>query len=61
MSNKVGNFNKLTKLSKDFGELNNKFIIQHSHHIHIRTLKYTMYFLNFNTFKNTQKISFPLI
>jgi len=37
MFNKLGNFNKFTKLSKDFGELNDKLIIQHFHHIHIRT------------------------
>jgi len=37
MFNKLKNFNKLTKLSKDFGELNDKLIIQHFHHIHICT------------------------
>ena len=51
--NKLGNFNKFTKLSKNFGELNDKLIIQYFHHIYIRTLTYTMYFSNFNTFKNT--------
>ena len=44
ITNKLGNFNKFTKLSKNFGELNNKLIIQHYHDIHIRTLTYTMYF-----------------
>ena len=52
MFNKLGKFNKLTKLSKDFGKLNDKLIIHHFHHIHIGTLTYTMY-SNFNTLKNT--------
>jgi len=52
MFNKLGNINKFTKLSKDFGELDNKLIIQHFYHIQIRNLTYTMYFSNFNTFKN---------
>ena len=34
MFKKLGNFNKFTKLSKDFGELNDKLII-HYHHIYI--------------------------
>jgi len=37
---KLRNFNKFTKLSKDFRKLNDKLIIQHLHHIHIRTLTY---------------------
>jgi len=51
----LGNFKKFTKLSKDFGELDDKLIIQHFHHIHIHihTMTYTMYFLNFSTLKNT--------
>jgi len=53
MFNKLRNFNKFMKLSKDFGELNDKLIIQYFHHIHIRTLTYTMYSSNFSTFKNT--------
>jgi len=53
MFNKLENFNKFTKLSKDFGELDNKLITQHFHHIHICTLTYTMYSSNFSTFKNT--------
>ena len=32
----IENFNKFTKLSKNFGELEDKLIIQHFHHIHIR-------------------------
>ena len=44
MFKKLGNFNKFTKLSKDFGELDDKLIIQHFHHIHIRTLMYSMYY-----------------
>ena len=50
MFNKLKNFNKFTKLSKNFGELDDKLIIQHFHYIH--TLTYTMYSSNFNTFKN---------
>jgi len=53
MFNKLGNFNKFIKLSKDFGMLDDKLIIQHFHHIHIRTLTYTIYYSNFITFKNT--------
>jgi len=53
MFNKLGNFNKFTKLSKDFGELNDKFIIQHFHHIHLCTLTYKLYSEIFSTFKNT--------
>jgi len=45
----LGNFKKFTKLSKR--ELDNKLIIQHFHHIHIHTMTYTMYFLNFSTLK----------
>ena len=41
------------KLSKDFGELDDKLIIQHFHHIHLHTMTYTMYSLNFSTLKNT--------
>jgi len=37
MLNKLENFNKFTKLSKDFRELDDKLIIQHFYHIHIRT------------------------
>jgi len=44
---KLGNFNKFTKLSKDFGELNNKLIIQHFYHIHIRTFDIQDVFLKF--------------
>ena len=51
--NKLENFNKFIKVSKDFEELNDKLIIQRFHDIHIRTLTYTMYSSNFNTFKNT--------
>jgi len=29
--------------SKDFGELDNKLIIEYFHHIHIHTMTYTMY------------------
>jgi len=36
-------FKKFTKLSEDFGELDNKLIIQHFHHIHIHTMTYTIY------------------
>jgi len=46
----LGNFKKFTKLSKDFGELYDKLIIQHFHDIH--TMTYTMYSLNFSTLKN---------
>jgi len=49
----LGNFKKFTKLSKDFGELDNKLIIQHFHDIHIHTMRYTMYSLSFSTLKNT--------
>ena len=35
MFNQLENFNKFTKLSKDFGELDDKLIIQHFHHIYI--------------------------
>jgi len=41
------NLKKFTKFSKDFGELDDKLIIQHFHHIH--TMTSTMYSLNFNT------------
>jgi len=51
MFNKLKNFNKLTKLSKDVGKFDDKLIIQHVHHIHICTLTYTMYFSNFSTLK----------
>jgi len=44
---------KLTKLSKDFRKLDDKLIIKHFHHIHIHTLTYTIYSLNFSTLKNT--------
>jgi len=44
-------FKKFTKLSKDFGKLYNKLIIQHFHHIH--TMTYTMYSLNSSTLKIT--------
>jgi len=47
----LGNFNKFIKLSKDFGELDDKLIIQHFHHIHIRILICTMYSSNFSTLK----------
>jgi len=33
----LGNFKKFTKLSKDFGKLDDKLIIQHFHHIHTMT------------------------
>ena len=46
MFKKLGNFMKFTKLNKDVRELDDKFIIQHFHHIHIRTLTYTMYSSN---------------
>jgi len=49
---KLGKFNKSTKLSKDFGVLNDRLIIQYFHRIHIRTLTYTMHSLNFSTLKN---------
>ena len=55
MFNKLGNFNKFTKLRKDFQKLDDKLIIQHFHHILIRTLTYMMYYSNFSTFKNTYK------
>jgi len=45
------NFKKFTKLNKDFGELDDKLIIPHFHHIH--TMTYTMYYLNFSTLKIT--------
>jgi len=50
MLKKLENFQKFTKLSKDFGELNDKLIIQHFYHI--RILTYTMYSSNFSTLKN---------
>jgi len=53
MFNKLENLNKSTKLNKDFEELYHKLIIQYFHHIHIRTLIYTMYSSNFSTLKNT--------
>jgi len=53
MFNKLGNFNKFKKLSKNFGKLDDKLTIQRFHHIHILTLTYIMYSLNFSTFKNT--------
>jgi len=54
--NKLINFNKFTKLRKDFGsryfeELDDKLIIQHFHHIHICSLTYMIYSSNFSTFK----------
>jgi len=49
---KLENFKKFTKLSKDFGKFDNKLII-HFHHIHIHTMTYIMYSLNFSTLKNT--------
>jgi len=51
MFNKMENFNKFTKLNKDFGKLDDKLIIQHFHHIHICNLAYTIYYSNFSTFK----------
>jgi len=45
------NFKKFTKLSKDFGKLDDKLIIQHFHDIHIMT--YTMYSLYFSTLQIT--------
>jgi len=51
MLKKLRNFKKFTTLSKDFGELDDKLIIQHFHHIHIRTITYTIYSLNFSTLK----------
>jgi len=45
------NFKKFTKLSKDFGELDDKLIIQNFHHIY--TMTYTMYSLNYSTLKIT--------
>jgi len=53
MFKKLGNFKKFTKLSKDFWELDDKLIIKHFHHIHICTVTYIMYYLNFTTLKNT--------
>jgi len=53
------NFKKFTKLSKDFGELDDKLIIQHFHYIHIMT--YIMYFLNFSTFKIHNTCLIPVI
>jgi len=44
MFKKLENFKKFTKLSKDFGELDDKLIIQHFYYIHIHTLTYTMYY-----------------
>ena len=38
MFKRLKNFNKFIKLSKDLGKLDEKLIIQHFHHIHIRTL-----------------------
>jgi len=55
------NFKKFTKLSKDFRELDDKLIIQHFHHIHIHTMTYTMYSLNFRTLKNTKYLFFTVI
>jgi len=37
MFKKLKFFKKFTKLNKDFGELDNKLIIQHYNHIYIRT------------------------
>jgi len=51
MFNKMENFNKFTKLNKDFGKLDDKLIIQHFHHIRICNLAYTIYYSNFSTFK----------
>jgi len=53
MFNKLGNFNKFTKLSKDFKKFDDKLIIQHFHHIHVYFFTNTMYYSNFNTLKNT--------
>ena len=56
------NFKKFTKLLiKYFGKLNDKLIIQHFFHIHIRTLTYKMYSSNFSTLKNIQYLYFPII
>jgi len=52
-------FKKFTKLSKDFGELDDKLIIQHFDHIH--TMTYTMYSLNFSTLKITEYLFSPVI
>ena len=53
MLKNLGNLKKFTKLSKDFWKFDDKLIIQHFQHIYIRTMTYTMYYLNFNTLKNT--------
>jgi len=53
MFNKLRNLTSSQKLSKNFGKLDDKLIIQYFHHIHICTLTYTIYFSNFSTFKNT--------
>ena len=49
----MGNFKKFTNLSKDFGELDDKLIIQHFRHIH--TMTYTIYSLHFSTLKIIQE------
>jgi len=36
MFNKLRNLNNFTNLSKDFGKLDDKLIIQYFHYIHIR-------------------------
>jgi len=48
-------FNKLRnlKLSKYFGVLDGRLIIQHFNHIHIHILIYTMYSLNLSKIRNT--------
>jgi len=50
MFNKFENFNKFTKLNKDFEKVDNKLVIQHFHHIHIHYLTYSS---KFSTLKNT--------
>jgi len=43
--NKLRNINKYTKLSKDFGELNDKLAIEHFDGIHIHTFDiYNVFF-----------------
>jgi len=50
--NKLGNFNKFTKLNKNFKKFDDKFIIQYFYHIHIYTLICLIYYLNFSILKN---------
>jgi len=52
MFNKLKNFNKFRQLSKDFGKLDDKLIIQHLSYSY-SYLIYTMHSLHFSTFKNT--------